>query len=315
MADPANPGPVWVTGGNGFTGRHLRHELERRGHDVLAIDRGDESGDTLTLDLADVDAVRAELVDRCPEVIFHLAAQSSGRVSLDEPVETVRNNVSITHGLLEAIRSLDPDRRPRLLSVGSCEEYGFVAREDELPLREDQPLRPSNPYAVSKAAQTLLCQQYRRTWGLPVLAVRAFTHTGPGQSDRFVFSSWARQIATIEREGGRLRVGNLAVSRDVCDVRDVARAYADLAARPWEVDAVNVCSGRETRLEEGLEILRAASTAPIEVEVDPALLRPADVPRFVGDPSRLRELTGWVPSTPLRSTLTDLLDDWRARLA
>lgn len=315
MGIETQSGPVWVTGGNGFTGRHLRRELERRGRRVLSIDRDTDDDTTLELDLADVAAVRAELESRGPAAVLHLAAQSSGRVSLDEPVETLRNNLSITHGLLEAIRLLDEDRRPRLISIGSCEEYGFVAHEDELPLREDQPLRPSNPYAVSKAAQTLLCQQYRRTWGLPVLAVRAFTHTGPGQSDRFVFSSWARQIAAIERDGGHLRVGNLAVSRDVSDVRDVARAYADLLACPWPVDSVNVCSGRETRLEDALELLRSASSAAIEVEVDPALLRPADVPRFVGDPTRLREMTGWVPSTPLEQTLSDLLEDWRARLA
>lgn len=315
MGTVPSPGPIWVTGGNGFTGRHLRRELRRRGHDVLSIDRATEDPDTVEIDLSDAEAVRTEIEARRPGAIAHLAAQSSGRVSLDEPVETVRNNVSITQGLLEAIRALDDRARPRLLSIGSCEEYGFVAHPDELPLREDQPLRPSNPYAVSKAAQTLLCQQYRRTWGLPVLAVRAFTHTGPGQSDRFVFSSWARQIAAIEREGGRLMVGNLAVSRDVSDVRDVARAYADLLDCPWPVDAVNVCSGRETSLEEALEVLRQASGTPIEVEVDPARLRPADVPRFVGDPSRLREMTGWVPSTPLKTTLHDLLEDWRARLA
>jgi GDP-4-dehydro-6-deoxy-D-mannose reductase len=315
MGAPPAPGPVWVTGGNGFTGRHLRRELERRGRDVLSIDRSVEDGTSVELDLADVRAVRAEIEDRRPSSILHLAAQSSGRLSLEEPVETVRNNVSITQGILEAIRSLPAEDRPRLLSVGSCEEYGFVAHEDELPLREDQPLRPSNPYAVSKAAQTLLCQQYRRTWDLPVLAVRSFTHTGPGQSDRFVFSSWAQQIATIERRGGRLQVGNLAVSRDVSDVRDVVRAYADLVDIPWPYDTVNVCSGRETSLDEALAVLRSASSAEVRVEVDPARLRPADVPRFVGDPSRLQEMTGWVPSTPLATTLGDLLDDWRARLA
>jgi GDP-4-dehydro-6-deoxy-D-mannose reductase len=315
MGDRKTPDPVWVTGGSGFTGGHLRRELERRGHRVLNIDRRGTGPDYLDLDLANSADVLAALDARRPAAVLHLAAQSSGRVSLDQPVETMQNNISTTQGLLEAIRSMPPETRPRLLSVGSCEEYGFVAHEDELPLGEDQPLRPSNPYAVSKAAQTLLCQQYRRTWGLEVLAIRAFTHTGPGQDDRFVFSSWARQIAEIERGGGRLQVGNLAVSRDISDVRDIARQYADLVAIDWPYDVVNLCSGRETSLEEVLELLRESSTAEIVVEVDPARLRPADVPRFVGNPSRLRELTGWVPSTPLKSTLADLLEDWRARLA
>jgi GDP-4-dehydro-6-deoxy-D-mannose reductase len=314
MGDRRSPDPVWVTGGSGFTGSHLRRELERRGRRVFNIDfRG--GPDALDVNLADTADVVAALENGRPQAVLHLAAQSSGHLSLEQPVETIRNNISITQGLLEAIRFLPRESRPRLIAIGSCEEYGFVARESELPLTEDQPLRPSNPYAVSKAAQTLLCQQYRRTWGLEVLAIRAFTHTGPGQDERFVFSSWAKQIAAIERDGGKLQVGNLAVSRDISDVRDVARAYADLTEIEWPYDVVNLCSGRETSLEEALELLREASTAEIEVEVDQTRMRPADVPRFVGDASRLKELTGWVPSTPLRSTLTDLLEDWRARLA
>jgi GDP-4-dehydro-6-deoxy-D-mannose reductase len=314
MGDSATPGLVWVTGGNGFAGGHLCRELERRGLPVLAIDRSGCDQGCVDIELADPDAVGRAFEEDPPAQIIHLAGQSSGRVSLDQPVETVRNNVSITHGILEAIRLREPERRPRLLAVGSCEEYGFVAGEQELPLAEDQPLRPSNPYVVSKAAQTLLCQQYRRTWGLETLAVRAFTHTGPGQDARFVFSAWARQIATIEREGGRLHVGNLAVSRDVSDVRDVARAYADLLEVDWPWDVVNLCSGRETRLEDALAILVGAARIPIEVETDPALFRPADVPRFVGSAERLRRMTGWAPETAIETTLTDLLEDWRARV-
>lgn len=313
MGSALKPQRLWVTGGSGFSGRHLCAELRDRGHDVLVVDRQAESDQVIDLDLARPDAVRVALEADLPDAILHLAAQSSGRVSLADPVGTVHNNISITHGLLEAIRGLEATRRPRLLAVGSCEEYGFVASPKELPLREDQPLRPSNPYAVSKAAQTLLCQQYRRTWGLEVLAVRAFTHTGPGQDAQFVFSSWAKQIASIERRGGKLRVGNLAVSRDVSDVRDVARAYADLLEVDWPWDVTNLCSGRETTLEQVLAILVEAANVPVEVEVDPDLFRPADVPRFVGDPARLRELTGWIPSTPIETTLGDLLEDWRAR--
>jgi GDP-4-dehydro-6-deoxy-D-mannose reductase len=315
MGDPSKLETVWVTGASGFSGGHLRRELSRRGCAVLGIDRKAEAKDWIDLDLANANAVRRAIDERRPTAIVHLAAQSSGRVSLEDPVETVRNNVSITHGLLEGVRGVDPEVRPRVLSVGSCEEYGFVAEEAELPLGEDQPLRPSNPYAVSKAAQTLLCQQYRRTWGLEVLAVRAFTHTGPGQDDRFVFSAWARQIAQIERSGGELRVGNLAVSRDVSDVRDVARAYADLLEVDWPWDVVNLCSGREVRLEDALAILVAASGAAVEVTSDPSLFRPADVPRFVGNPDRFCRLTGWIPDTPIETTLGDLLDDWRARLS
>jgi GDP-4-dehydro-6-deoxy-D-mannose reductase len=304
---------VWVTGGSGFVGGHLRALMPGRGLRMRNVDRSDSDHDGP--DLADAEAVLAALRDEQPGAVIHLAAQSSGAVSLREPVETIQNNLSITLGLLEAIRALEPALRPRMLSIGSCEEYGFVADDSELPLHETQVLRPSNPYAVSKAAQTLLCQQYRRTWELPVLGVRAFTHTGPGQDERFVFSDWARQIVQIERDGGRLSVGNLEVSRDVCDARDVARAYLDLLAVEWEYDVVNVCSGRETRLADALDLLREHARVPVEVRVDPSRFRPADVPRFVGAPDRLHKMTGWVPSTPISTTLSDLLEDWRQRSA
>ncbi len=310
---------VWITGGRGFAGRHLRAELESRGVRCRILDRvdapvGDEAA-SLRLDLAEWTEVAAALDAEPADAIVHLAAQSSGARSLQSPRETLRNNVESTLGLLEALRRRPPTKRPRMISVGSCEEYG-APEDGELPLREDHPLRPRNPYAVSKAAQTLLVQQYRRAHGLDLLAVRAFTHTGPGQSDRFVLGSWARQIAALEADGGGvLHVGNLAVSRDFSDVREVVRAYADLLEVEWPEDVVQICSGRETPLREALDHLLARARAPIRVEVDPARLRPADVPRFVGDPSRLREWLGWVPSWPLARTLDDLLEEARRRVA
>lgn len=308
---------IWVTGGRGFAGSHLTRELRERGHEVIPIDRGPEaSDDPLPLELDDPSAVHAAMADSRPDAVVHLAAQSSGARSFDAPFATLHNNLDTTLSLLESMRRLPEPDRPRLLSVGSCEEYGAPACDDELPLGEAQPLRPGNPYAVSKAAQTLLCQQYRRAHGLQVLAVRSFTHTGPGQRPAFVWSSFAKQIAELEsRGGGTLYVGNLKPSRDLSDVRDVTRAYADLLEAPWDHDVVNLCSGRETRVGEGLEILRTMARCEIRVEVDPSRLRPHDVLRFVGDPSRLREMIGWVPETPVRTTLGDLLEDWRNRVS
>ncbi len=269
----------------------------------------------LPLDLRDSTAVEAALREHLPSAIVHLAAQSSGARSFVDPKHTLRNNVEATLGLLEALRRLT-DPRPRLLSIGSCEEYGAPADESELPLRESQPLRPGNPYAVSKAAQTLLCQQYRRAHGLNLLCTRSFTHTGPGQRPDFVWSSFAQQIARLERAGGGdLLVGNLEPSRDLSDVRDVVRVYADLLAVEWETDVVNVCSGREIVVREALEMLIAQASAPIHPVPDPTRMRPHDVMRFVGDPSRLKAMIGWMPSTPIETTLRDLLDDWRDRVA
>lgn len=312
---------VWITGGRGFVGSTLARLLVERGDQVWLLDRHPQRGPALegteSLDCAldDASAVAAALRTTRPQAVVHLAAQSSGGQSFSIPGETLRNNIESTLGLLEALRSLDGAPHPRFLSVGSCEEYGAPVHDHELPLQEDQPLRPGSPYAVSKAAQTLLVQQYRRAHGLDALAVRSFTHTGPGQTDRFVFGSWARQVAELERTGGGvIHVGNLEVSRDVSDVRDVARAYSDLLDVDWTHDVVNVCSGREFALRTALDLLCGASTAAIRAEVDPARLRPNDAPRMVGDPARLRSMIGWIPSTPFETTLTDLLEAWRHEL-
>lgn len=310
---------AWITGCFGFVGRHLARELVGRGFRVLGIDRPEREippgipAEPLLLDLSDERAVLGALTRTRPASIYHLASQSSAARSFEQPRLTLRTNVETTLGLLEALRLAEIEEAPRLLSVGSCEEYGAPAAADDLPIHEGHPLRPASPYAVSKAAQTLLCQHYRRTYGLPVLCTRSFTHTGPEQEDRFVFSSFARQIADLERSGeaGVLRVGNLEVVRDVSDVRDVARAYADLLATDTPHDVVNVCSGRGVRIREGLDHLLGRAKVPIEVQTDPARLRPSDVPRFVGDPTRLRETIGWNPSTPFTRSLDDLLQWWR----
>lgn len=310
---------VWITGGHGFVGRTLTRELSARGLEVWILEHGparpDDDDHTLRVPLAEDAVVAGALADTRPDAIIHLAAQSSGGASFRIPRETLRNNVESTLGVLEAILARPTGERPRLLSVGSCEEYGAPNGDDELPLTEHQPLRPGNPYAVSKAAQTLLCQQYRRAHGLDVLSARSFTHTGPGQSDRFVFGSWAKQIAELERSGGgTLAVGNLDVSRDVSHVRDVARAYADLLTVDWPHDVVNLCRGEATALRSALDHLCRVARAPIDWKVDPARLRPGDVPLFVGDPSRLRSMIGWVPSTPVEAALDELLQWWREQV-
>jgi len=231
----------------------------------------------------------------------------------------MRINVEGTASLLESIRRVSGEAPPpRLLSVGSCEEYGAPDGQSEGPITEQHPLRPASPYAVSKAAQTLLCLQYQRAYALPIVCTRSFTHTGPGQTDRFVFSSFARQIAELERvdspAAGRLKVGNLEAIRDVSDVRDVVRAYADLLERAPSGTVVNVCSGSGLRIRDGLDLLLGRATRAIEVEVDPARLRPLDVPVFVGDPTHLRATIGWTPGMSIASTLDDLLDWWREEL-
>jgi len=216
--------------------------------------------------------------------------------------------------LLDALRRSAP--RARVLVVGSADEYGIVAPE-ELPLREQRPPRPASPYAVSKLAQALLALQYDEPGGLSVVVTRTFPHSGPGRGAAFAESSFARQIAEIEagRRAPALEVGNLEAIRDFTDVRDVVRAYWLLLERGRAREVYNVCSGRGRRLRELLDCLVRLAGVEVEVRVDAARLRPLDLPALVGDPGKLQADTGWRPSIPLETTLRDLLEDWRRRVA
>jgi GDP-4-dehydro-6-deoxy-D-mannose reductase len=313
-----------VTGARGFVGGHLLELLGREAAQVrvfgVVSPRGSLPAATrsaarlLEADLDDPAAVAAVVAETSPDAIVHLAGQSSVQQSWLDPGGTLRTNVLGVVHLLDAARNAG--LRPAVLVVGSAEEYGAVP-EAELPIRETQPLRPASPYAVSKVAQGALALLYGPSGGLRVVLTRTFHHTGPGRGEAFAESSFARQIAEIER-GLRppvIEVGNLEAVRDYTDVRDVVRAYRLLLDEGEAGQAYNVCSGRGRRIGEVLEILLAASTAKVEVRVDPARLRPADVPAQVGDPARLCHATGWRPEIPLERSLADLLQDWRGRVA
>jgi GDP-4-dehydro-6-deoxy-D-mannose reductase len=313
---------VLITGVSGFVGGHAV-DLLRTEHpqaEVFGLDgrpgnRARALGiEVIKADLQDAASVRQALDRVRPDRILHLAAQSSPQRSWEDPAGTLQTNLFGLLHLLESARSLSLS--PRLLVVGSAEEYGMVRPEDT-PLREDHPLRPASPYAVSKVAQGFLAMQYAASLGLPIVRTRTFHHTGPRRGDQFAESSFARQLAEIEagRRAPRLDVGNLDAVRDFTDVRDVVRAYWALLDRGEPGEVYNVCSGRGVRLAELLDELVRQSGREVEIRVDPARLRPVDVPVVVGNPTRLRAATGWEPRTPLARTLRDLLDHWRERVA
>jgi GDP-4-dehydro-6-deoxy-D-mannose reductase len=248
-------------------------------------------------------------------MIYHLAAQSSAAASFQDPVGTMDANLRGTLNLLEAVRALPEAAWPAILSVGSCEEYGPHPEQDQ-PLTETAALNPISPYAVSKVAQTLLCAQYVRAWQVPVVMVRSFSHTGPGQDARFAFPAFARQIAAAEAGRGpaEIAVGDLSAVRDFLHVRDVIDAYRLLMkeGRPGEI--YNVCSGRALTIREGLEIMIAEAACPITVRTDPDRLRPADTPVMVGDNTTLKTETGWLPEWDMALTLRELLAEARREL-
>jgi GDP-4-dehydro-6-deoxy-D-mannose reductase len=312
---------VLVTGANGFAGRHLLAELERRG--LAAVATGYESaggapaaaagprGALRPLDLRDQEQVRRFIAEVEPDAVVHLAAQSSAGASFAAPRETFEVNVLGTWSLLAALRDEAP--AARLVAITSADLYGPSA--PDLPHRETAPMNPRSPYGASKAAQDLLVELAAAAYHLKAVRVRPFTHTGPGQRMRFALPAFAAQIAAIERGEHRpvLAVGNLDVVRDYSDVRDVVRAYADLLTRGTPGEAYNVCSGRGLPLRHLVETMVAAARVPIRVEVDPARLRPADLPHLVGDSAKLAQATGWRPSIEIERTLADLLDEARSR--
>jgi GDP-4-dehydro-6-deoxy-D-mannose reductase len=201
-----------------------------------------------------------------------------------------------------------------VVAVISADIYGRVGL-DELPLREDAPLRPLSPYGASKAAADLVCLQAYLGYGLDVIRARPFTHIGPGQSARFVASALASRIAVAERDGlGSIPVGTLDTRRDFTDVRDVVRAYRLLAEHGRAGEAYNICSGVDVSIQALADALVGLARRPVRLEFDPSLARPADVPVLRGDPTRIHALTGWKPEIPLAVTLQDLLDDWRQRI-
>jgi len=313
---------VLVTGAAGFVAAHLMDLLRQEEPDAevygLARPHGAPAEvpgrvTVIEADLLDAAGVAAAVELAKPDRIVHLAAQSSPQRSWTDPEGTYRTNVIGALNLLEAARKCRTP--PRVLLVGSAEEYG-LASPSEIPLREEAPLRPNSPYAVSKISQGYVGLQYALVYGLPVLRTRTFHHTGPGRGEMFAESSFARQIAEIEL-GLRdpvLSVGNLDAIRDFTDVRDVVRAYWALLERGESGEVYNVCSGRGQRIRDLLGLLIEASGVRVDIRVDKGRLRPSDIPVLVGDPDKLRRATGWEPRIPLDRTLRDLLGDWRARL-
>lgn len=316
---------VLVTGITGFVGSHFAEYALARGARVWGSYRWrskteniEAIRDRVTLvecDLRDVSSVQHLVAVAEPDAIVHLAGQSYVHASWKAPVETIATNVIGQVNLLEAIRARGP-RAPRFLVIGSSEEYGLV-HPHELPITEENPLRPLSPYAVSKVAQDLLGYQYFKSYGLPIVRARAFNHEGPRRGHVFVTSDFARQIAEIEagRREPEVLVGNLQAVRDFTDVRDIVRGYWLLLERGEPGEVYNLCSGRGWTIQEVLDLLLSEATVrPIKVREDVARLRPSDVPVLIGDASKIRAALGWAPEIPFERTLRDLLQYWRERV-
>jgi GDP-4-dehydro-6-deoxy-D-mannose reductase len=311
---------VLVTGASGFVGGHLCEHLIAEGDQVVGLSASGRWPAGLAhlnrlvrieaCDLAEVDEF--ELADRIarkqPEAIYHLAAQSNPQQSVSDPRGTWALNLGGALNLLEAVKTAALSPAPRVLLVGSGVSYGNPAPE-HLPVSEDCPLRPNNPYASSKAAADLLGIQHTLSHATDVVIVRPFNHAGPRQSPRYVLAALAMQVAEVEAGlRARVEVGNLDVIRDFTDVRDVVRAYRLLIQRGQAGEIYNLGAGRGTRLAEALELLIARAASPVEVRIDPERVRPVDLPLLVADASKLQSATGWSARIPIEQTLADMLE-------
>jgi GDP-4-dehydro-6-deoxy-D-mannose reductase len=294
---------AFVTGATGFVGGYLVAHLESCGDDVVAA--GEQ------LDITDRDAIVAAVADAQPDTVYHLAALSHVGDSWSDVSRVVRVNVEGTANVLDAARLANVDR---VLVVGSAEEYGRV-RDGDTPVVESAALLPATPYGASKVAASFLALQAHLGSGMHTIRTRPFSHTGPGQLDRFLVPALARRVAAAELDGtDTIAVGNLDPVRDISDVRDVVRAYRLLVEHAAAGEVYNVCSGVGHSVAEIADLLLARARRPLRVEADPALVRPVDVPRLVGDASKLRAATGWEPEFSLGDTLAAVLDHERARV-
>jgi len=312
-----------ITGITGFVGSHMAEHALAQGVDVFGsirwrskTDNIDHLRSKVTLvesDLRDLSSVRALLEAAHPTHVIHLAAQSFVHASWKTPAETLTTNILAQVNLLEGLRGLKMS--PRFLVVGSSEEYGHV-EDDELPIKETNPLRPLSPYAVSKVGQDLMGYQYWKSYGMLIIRSRAFNHEGPRRGDVFVTSNFARQIAEIEA-GLRdpvILVGDLTPRRDYSDVRDIVRGYWTLLERGEPGEVYNLCSGRSWSIQQVLDfLLEQSRVKDIKVQTDPSRLRPSDVMVLEGDPSKVEKATGWKVEIPFERTLKDLLAYWRQR--
>lgn len=293
-----------VTGLTGFVGERLAHLLEDHPQWRLIPNQAHN--------LTDVSSLENWLSQETPDAVIHLGGQTFVPEAFRDPKNTLEVNLLGTLNLLQALK-----RRGfcgTFLYVSSGDVYGQVA-ESDLPIVETLAPQPRNPYAVSKVAAELLCQQWSYSEPWRIIVARPFNHIGPGQGEAFVVPSMARQLIRVGRglQPAQLEVGDVDVTRDFLDVSDVLQAYLALLKHGRSGEIYNVCSGVELRVRD--LIIQMASLAGVTVTLlqDASRMRLSEQRRVVGCSQKLQSETGWKPGVSITETLQSVISDWAAR--
>ncbi len=318
---------VLITGITGFVGQHLTRHLAASGDVIWGLSNSGQWPEEYraelsrlarvdSMDLADSDCMETlvEMLDRRqPEAIYHLAAQSNPQASMDDPRGSWAVNLGGTLNLLESVR--ESSVKPRVLVVSSGVVYGNPA-PDRIPVREDCPEMPINPYSASKVAADMHALQAHLGYGLNTIIARPFNHAGPGQSPRYVLANLAQQAAEIvSGKKPAMQTGNLEIVRDFTDVRDIVRGYRLLIEKGRTGEIYHLAQGRGTRLFDSLEVLRKITGHALPQEVDTSRLRGADLQLLVADVSKIWADTGWHAEIPLETTMKDLYEGFLKALS
>ena len=316
---------ILITGFTGFVSKHFLNLLNKvaPGAAVLGIDKNLPGFDFTeypnlniqfnNIDLLDRSAVNDALLTFNPGYILHLASVSSVALSWQQPSDSFVNNTNIFLNLVEQIRINKIDCR--ILSIGSSEEYGEVS-EKELPLTEQNPLRPLSPYAVARVSQEMLSKIYADGFGLNIIMTRSFNHIGPGQRDNFVISSFAKKLVAFTKApsgNNTIKTGNLSIIRDFLDVRDVVKAYFLLLKSGRKGEVYNICSGNGIVLKDIILKMSEILKININIELDPKLVRPNDNKQIIGSYNKIHTELGWQPEITLEKSITDIIDYWQQK--
>lgn len=312
-----------VTGITGFVGSHMAELLLKEKVEVYGIQRWRSKTENIEhikdkiqfeeADLLDAHSLYTVIDKIKPDYIFHLAAQSFVQSSWASPTQTLEVNITGSAHLFEAVRKTG---LPVAIQIAcSSEEYGKVL-PNEVPITETNPLRPLSPYAVSKLAMDYLGYQYHESYGMNIIRTRGFNHTGPRRGNVFAESSFAKQIADIEKRKRDpvVHVGNLDAIRDYTDVRDMVRAYYLAVQKCKPGEEYNIATGTGWKIKDVLNLLLSMSKVKIKIQPDKDRMRPSDVEVLIGDAGKFKKQTGWKPEIPFQKTMEDLLNYWREKV-